>query len=166
MDEVSDFVKGQLGPWFVKPDACEKVFSGRVFNTEELQEWVIPAEMEWDHVVLVNYQVEVGLEYRVWIVEEKAVAVSAYNHKPQFEKDYLADNAKTFAEHAAKVYAPAQAFVMDVCFDAESVEGDIHQYHADAWRIVELNAFNCAGLYDANVTDIVRALDASIYLFQ
>jgi ATP-grasp domain, R2K clade family 3 len=89
-------------------------------------------------------------ECRRWIIRGVVVTASQYRLGAGVVYNAIVDtDAVSFGEEMAAQWAPAEAFVLDVCL------------HEDRWKIVEINVVNRAGLYAANIGKLVDALEAA-----
>ena len=93
---------------------------------------------------------EIGREWRFVIVERNVVAGSAYDPAGRTALPVALDaEAASFASSvAAKIPAPAAAYVLDVC----ECGGEL--------RLLELNPFGGADLYACDPGAVVDALSA------
>lgn len=142
--------------FFARPTKDSKVFSGQVFTQESWNEYVADcivnkvSENLTEHTkVLVAPLKQTQQEVRCWVVGGKVITASRYKlHNRVIYENY--DNESFYVDFAQKmvnVYQPADAFVIDVCLVDEQL------------KIVEINCFNCSGLYHANVQKMIEALE-------
>lgn len=143
-------------PVFIKPVQCTKRFVGQVITPEELAEWSMPedTESDWDGRVMISEAKNIGYEWRVWMVNGVAVAGSLYKvhgdlhtcGDPEF-------SVYKYCEEQDKRYRPADVYVMDICALTEE-----DRDKGGPYKIIEVNAFNSSGFYDANVRKIIESV--------
>ena len=140
--------KDEDDPWFVRPDDDLKSFAGGVmsrstFATRMADEPSGPPSSTTP--ILVARPKSFGHEWRLFIVDSGLVAWSCYTNGG---RDFaVPPEVETFAIRAARSWAPAPAFTLDVTIDG-----------AGSPRIIEANSINGSGFYFADVRSIVRAL--------
>jgi hypothetical protein len=157
-------VEPQVNPFFIRPVADSKAFTGFVIDWPYFENWrngEIRHAQKWpddlltgrilslDTEVMVCPNRKIYAEYRTWIVKGKVVAWSQYRVGTQ-TKRYRADvdqRILDFAAAKAQEYSPAPAFVLDV-FEAEG-----------GLFIGEINNLNAAGFYKANMGKLLMALE-------
>jgi len=147
-------VPKQSEPFFIRPVHDTKTFTGFVAEREEFAEWQREVFAD-DHsvlnggtCVLVAAPQEIYSEYRVYLVDGKAVTGSLYKRGGQLVTDSrVEDDIFRFAEQRAADWSPASAFVMDV---ARTPGGP---------RIVEAGCLNAAGYYKSDMAKVVMALE-------
>jgi hypothetical protein len=142
--------------YFVKPDQCTKRFIGQVMSPRDLAEWNPPADIaDWDGQVMVSNLHNLGDEFRVWIVDGRAVTGSAYIVNDRLSTYEITSDHEVakYAAHQASLYSPSRVFVMDVCGTPKEMVKDNGPY-----SIVEINSFNSSGFYAASVKLIIEAI--------
>lgn len=156
-------VKPQVNPFFIRPVADSKAFTGFVVDWPYFENWrngeirhaqKYPDDLLSGRILSLDTQVMVSPsrriynEYRTWIVKGKAVAWSQY--KLGTMQHYKADvdqRILDFAEQQAAIWSPAPAYVLDV-FETEQ-----------GLFIGEINNLNAAGFYKANMGKLIMALE-------
>ena len=142
------------GTIFLKPADGGKLLSGTTLEPgrslfdahySQHRRW---SEVPDDFRLLLAKAHSIFAEWRFVIAGEKVVARSKYKMGPVLESRLgapeAAENlAETLAKHA---WRPADVFVADI---AETEEG---------FRLLELNTFGTAGLYDCDLKAIVQAV--------
>ena len=139
-------------PLFLKPDDDLKRFSGGVMNYAEFDEWYSRLETGNDedavspetHVAYASPAAEMGPEFRVFLVEGRAVAASSYLPHGGLA---VPPEVVEYAEARANIWQPAPVFVLDVAYIAGEGESSL--------RVVEANCFNGSAFYRADVGAIV-----------
>lgn len=152
-------VPPQEQPFFIRPTLDSKSFTGEVMDWPSFVEWrdrvlkLTPEDnpmIKWDTEVLISSVKEIFAEYRIWIVDKKAVAWSQYKIGTRKLKNYIPDvdpRIREFAEKAAEIWSPHRAYVMDI-FETEN-----------GLFIGEVNNLNSAGFYAANMGKLIMALE-------
>jgi len=144
--------------FFVRPLHDTKSFTGKVVSRLEFDAWreeVLAGKgsssqytVEPPTLVLVCPPKVIHWEYRVWIMDGKAVTASSYKAGGNLMVTRVVNEAALrVAEEAAAVWAPARAFVIDI---AETPDG---------LKIIEVNNINSAGFYACNVGKLIEALE-------
>ena len=138
--------------FFIKPNTGNKEFAGTVADAKRFSGWIdtilSQAWIEKDFEVCVSPVQYVENEWRLPVVDGKIVDYSAYiqNRRLRPERKVL-DAVIDVAEEAIKRHNPAPAYVIDV----GQVGNDL--------KIVEYNGFNCAGMYQCDVENVVGAVN-------
>ncbi len=152
---IKDFLtqwRGGNGPFFIRGDDDEKHIVGHVTTRNEFEVDIVNRPtFDMDYKIVIAEPRKIYREFRCWCVDGQIVAASPYGKVSQnywLSKVTLGD-AIGFAAEAVKVYAPHRIFVIDVC-DSE-----------DGLAIVELNGFNSAGFYEANIPAIMDAVNST-----
>lgn len=143
---------------FVRPVSDSKVFTGAVYSKAKFLRWRADVyqnpgdglnSVALDTVVQTSVPKTIHAEYRYWIVDGKIATRSQYRLGGRLHCSAEVDpRIDLFANARVREWQPHQAFVIDVC----ETPGGL--------RIVEINTINAAGIYAANVRDLVQALEA------
>ena len=138
---------------FVRPDSPLKPFSGRVVDVASLTLAKLDHGFYFDDEslsVIAAPVKAIGREWRFVIVETNVVAGSAYDPAGRKSLPVALDaEAAHFASSvAAKIPAPAAAYVLDIC----ECGGEL--------RLLELNPVGGADLYACDPVAVVDALSA------
>ena len=129
---------------FVRPDDDLKSWTGRVMTPGELAHWLEASEKEMRSPrIAVSSPKIITAEWRVFIVDGRAIAASQYQPQPSA---WAPPEVEQFAELAASRWVPAPVVAMDIGL-AE-----------DGLKLIELNCFNGSSFYLADVGRIVRAV--------
>jgi hypothetical protein len=158
---------------FIRPIQDSKVFAGTVMDRDEFVEWqkkVCVLEEDYgtsltkDTLIQVCRPKKIYAEYRFWIVKGQIVTSSLYKRGDrviyssdvdQHVKSYVTSILRLTVRKdplyciAHVGWTPDEAFCIDVC---ETPEG---------MKVVEIGTINSCGLYAANITDLVLALENS-----
>ena len=152
-------VPEQINPFFIRPIHDSKAFTGEVTDWPTFTEWrdkvlsLTPEDnptITNDTEVLTSSVKEIYGEYRIWIVDGKAVAWSQYKVGRRKLKNYIPDvdeRIRNFAEKCAAIWSPHRAYVLDIF---ETPNGLF---------IGEVNNLNSAGFYAANMGKLIIALE-------
>jgi hypothetical protein len=145
------------GPAFVKPaDALRKLFDAGIYaNVRDIR---APRAVAPDTPVLVAEPVEWSAEFRCFILEGKAVAVSPYlsfgrpvwrPFAPGSQEAKASPSVLAFCDRllARKEVAFPPAFVMDVGLIEDR-----------GWAVVEFNPVWCSGVLGADPKQVLAAL--------
>ncbi|MCD8401297.1 ATP-grasp domain-containing protein [Tenacibaculum finnmarkense] len=140
---------------FIKPSIDAKVFTGKVFNESEWNDFVYNSLNDSQNQrVNKNTAIQIAEPYslikeaRIWIVDKKVVTSSYYRFHGGIEyEENVEDSGLEFAQSMAKLYTVADAYVMDIALTY------------DGWKIMEINCINSAGFYKGNVKKIIEALE-------
>jgi ATP-grasp domain, R2K clade family 3 len=160
----SDAVFGPFGraepmtdPFFIRPSADSKYFTGAVMSRRNLAEWqekVIGLGEDDGSGLRSNTEVlwcapkTIQRECRLWIIRGVVATASQYRIGDRVMYSSVVDSdAIIFGEEMAALWTPGEAFVLDVCL------------HQGQWKVVEINVLNAARLYAANVGKLIDALE-------
>ena len=156
---------------FIRPIQDSKVFAGTVMDKVEFEEWqkkVCVLEEDYgtsltkDTLIQVCRPKKIYAEYRFWIVKKKIATQSLYkrgdrviysadvdDHVKQYVHEILnmGGSITLEANPQFKGWLPDESFCIDVC---ETPDGMF---------VVEIGTINSCGLYAANMTDLVLALE-------
>jgi len=148
----------QEQPFFMRPVFDSKDFTGMVTDWEDYSNWremvskLTPedgATMSLDTTVMVGPVRKIAREFRTWVVAGKVVTASQYKLGRHKTYQPLVDQRVIdFAQAQAKIWSPAEAFVLDVF---ETPDGDLF--------IGEVNTLNCSGFYAADMVALVGAIE-------
>ncbi len=139
---------------FVRPEADSKAFAGAVLPFAKLVNWIEglqgdDLELTPECPVIAAVPVGIAQEHRLFVVHEKVVAASRYRSHHELDTAQGApQEVIDFAEVMARRFSPAEVFVMDVALSG------------GALYVIELNCFNGAGFYEANISSVVAAVSA------
>ncbi len=149
--------RGGFGEIFIRGNDDEKHIIGHKTTWKEFSNDIDnrPSISE-NYEIIVSDVKQIRREFRVFIVNGKAVAGSSYGgFNNKLDDGYIRSGAclaeaMYFAQFMAKRYSPHSIYVMDVC---DTPEGN---------KIVELNGFNSAGFYSADIPAIMDAVNKSL----
>ena len=136
---------------FVRPDSPLKPFSGRVLDVDSVSLKSLDHGFYYEDEtlpVIVAPIVDVGREWRFVVVKDRVVAGSGYDADTRSAAG-SSDQGGPFSlaeEIASSIVAPAPVYVLDIC------------QVGDGFRLMELNPFGGADLYDCDAVAIVAAI--------
>lgn len=139
------------GRLFLRPNDDLKKWTGSVMTFGEFQVWFAGFAGDLELPVNANSALqcappqEIAAEYRIFLVDGKAVAQSQY--RPD-ACAWVPPEVAAFAEECAAIWLPSPVTVMDIA----RVESGL--------KLIELNCFNGCGFYLADVRSIVRNVSA------
>ena len=155
--EAEQYLRGEKGDVFIRPDLDLKHFSGQVIDCIECANWLkdamsLPPEsgsyaMDPSMNVIIAEPVNIDAEWRYFIVDGKIVSGSMYRRgkqlykKRELDQEVLAE-AQTFADS----WLPAQCCVMDLALANDEV------------KVIEFNCINASGMYDNDTSLIFSKL--------
>jgi hypothetical protein len=134
--ERLDASLGRDGMLFVRPDAVDKSFAGKLVDAGSFEALLRPRTSDPTTMVLVAKPQEIQREWRLFVAHSEVITGSLYRVEGQ---THLAPGVpaevRQFAGQvlSATPWRPDPLFVMDVCETSEGL------------RIVELNSFSCSG---------------------
>jgi len=138
---------------FIRPDSGAKTFYGAVYPLDELD-----GELKLmggyagkpldEIIVVISSPKIISKEYRIVVIDKKAVAFSQYKNNNKLE---IKEGADTEAinlanEVASSEWQPDVAYTLDIC------KSDGKYY------LLEVNSFSCSGFYDCSPEPIVREI--------
>jgi hypothetical protein len=152
--------------FFARPTKDTKLFTGQMFthdswygyvdecveNRKKIRE-INGVEDEGflspDTKILVAPLKPIEQEVRCWVVNNKVVTASRYKIGERVVYQNYDDETfyTDFANEQVSKFRVADAFVIDVCLS----DGNL--------KVVEVNCFNCAGFYHANMVKMIEALE-------
>lgn len=139
---------------FIKPYKEAKIFTGKVFEKEEWEDFIIEVLASPKLSITKDSEIQVSepkitiKEARVWIVGGQIIEAVYYKFNGDFAFEAsVAAEGIAFAKEMIVLYNLEEAFVMDICLTS------------DGWKIVEINCINSSGFYtNTNVKSIIKAL--------
>jgi len=143
---------------FVRPDSGKKTFTGQVFTftpyniNEEMSFVGQNSSVQPESIVWVTPAKDIGREYRFWISNGKVVTWSEYQWNktavpPVSPTAAMIDLARTVAEYK---WQADLIYTVDIC------------EHEGEAKIIELNSFSCAGLYQCDAHKLLEIVSQDI----
>lgn len=140
-----------INEFFLRPLKDDKSFNGRITSLSDFKEWkknIVDNDLKPDTKILYSPLKIIGQEYRHFIIDKKVISSSRYKLGDKASTSNQVDNSIIeFAEKMAKIWQPAEAFVLDTY-----VSGD-------EMGIVEIGCICNAGFYEADVQKIIMTLN-------
>jgi hypothetical protein len=137
---------GREGRVFVRPDGCQKTFTGRVVGVEEFTAALAPARYDPETRVVIAEPQPITREWRLIIAEGVVIAAGQYlvHGKIVTEPGCPAAVSKFASEMLAAVpWRPDEIFMADVCASG----GDLY--------LLELNPFSSSAVYPCDYRAVV-----------
>lgn len=149
----------QPGPFFLRPVLDTKALAGTIMESwdefEAFRDGIArihddpEAKMRLTDVVVVAPLTSIEAEYRFFVIGGRIVTGSRYKHGDVVQSSSaVADEITSFAQQCADLWAPNDAFAMDIAVTPSGL------------RVIELNSANSAGFYACDLGCIVDAVEA------
>lgn len=128
---------------FIRPNSPNKPFTGQLFYKEHFKKDVekLTYGMDQSELVVVSYPHNIIAEYRGVILDGEVISMCRY--AGDFEGQDI--GIRNFTGLVAKMYQPDRLFVLDTCITKYGL-----------FKVLEINCFNCSGLYDCDREVIVN----------
>lgn len=151
---------------FIRPVSGNKCFTGQLIDEKLVPHLDSMFKCEPHELVIVASPKRISDEKRLVIVDSKVVAASSYSceNDERYELDAESHNSDTDIQEFITAYQHMKfggvdrynhiPYVMDICIEECGRFGGI----IEVQRIVEINSFNCSGLYKCNVDSVVEAI--------
>jgi len=134
--------------FFIRPVSDLKEFNGGVMSFKDIRSW--ESKINCHNLDLGSIPIVIGEafgishEWRLFLVDGKVSSGSQYRTYYVLNIDEnVPKNVISFAEAQAKVYSPADVFVMDIGKSNNNL------------YIIEIGCFNSAGFYGSDIEKIV-----------
>ncbi len=141
---------------FIKPYETAKLFTGKIFNESEWNDFVHENLLNPRTPLLTNESLmqasipqHIIKEARLWIIGNQIIEAVYYRFHGdiQFEASVSAEGIE-FAKEMISIFAVADSFVMDICLTL------------DGWKIVEINCINSAGFFpNVDIKNLIKSLN-------
>jgi len=134
--------------FFVKPNSGRKTFSGDAVHKDNI-DWFLQKVYEYDDTspetpVILSPTKKILTEVRLVIANQVPITYTTYGENvAEFDKV----NMLLFANLMAKKYNPSPAWTLDLAFTKEW-----------GWKVLEIGAFSCSGIYNCNTDVIAKVL--------
>lgn len=136
---------------FVRPNRDLKEFAGQLMTVGELRKWAARLSTLGDEGTLpISTEIVIATpktlhrEWRLFMVEGSYSSGSQYRTYDDLNiNPTVPEEVCDFAEKAADIWQPADAYVIDIC------------EHQGALKIIEINGFNSTGFYASDIKKIV-----------
>jgi hypothetical protein len=135
------------GRVFIRPDGCQKLFTGRVVDHDEFESALAPARYDPQTLVVIAAPRTIGREWRVVVAEGSIIVASQYLIQGALQ--VAAGCPRIVTDFVERVLAdvpwrPDPIFMLDVC----EAEGELY--------LLEINGFSCSALYECDYGAVVR----------
>lgn len=139
---------------FIRPQHDTKSLVGQVWIASEFNAWCQEAKSgkyagvnhETPIVVATPYGIEA--EWRLFVVDNQIISSSQYHKKGRLSKSLGApEDVLNFAQKVIAKWKPTEAYTLDICRSA----GNCY--------IMEVQGFNSAGHYAADIEKVARAVN-------
>jgi hypothetical protein len=141
---------------FVRPNNVTKVFGGQIVSLATLNKdlgMLKAYEPPGSTVIVIAEAKKIITEARFVVIGNKLITGSVYQIDRQPIEVAVTSQQTLVAEHLLKV-------LLDKGFESSSPWTlDICQLHSGEWKIVEVGALSCSGLYLCDTGKIVEALN-------
>ncbi len=144
--------------FFVRPVRDAKEFTGGVWSFEQLRRWnagLIRTDLGDEQLattpIVVAEPWGIACEWRLFIVDGRVSSASQYKVRGSLAMDAnVPRRVLEFGERMAAIFSPHRIFVLDVCESADNL------------YVLELGCVNSAGLYAADVKQIVSDISDTV----
>jgi len=139
---------------FIRPDSGFKTFTGNIFKKEtfktELEKIKNCYDVQPEEIVLLSSVKNIKKEWRVFVVENSIVTGSEYISDKKTSINKLPDNVIKYTQNVLNLvqWKPEPAFSIDICED-----------YSEKLYVLEINSFNCSGIYGANTDILVEEIN-------
>ena len=146
-------------PFFMRPVADTKAFTGEVTDWPSFVEWreriaalriTDAPTVTLDTQIMICRKKAIYSETRTWVIDQRVVTASGYKVgtlKRYTSPEQVDQRITDFAAECAAIWSPNRAYVLDVADTA------------DGLKIVEINNLNSAGWYRCDMQKLVMALE-------
>lgn len=142
---------------FVRPNSAKKIFTGQVFTKEniftEMQFLNQNSSVMPETIIWVGRAKAIEKEYRFWISDRKIAGYSEYS----FDKSPLCTKTEP-----SKIVMDMANQVADYSWQVDRIYTVDITEHLDVAKIVELNSFSCAGLYNCDGKKLLETVSLDI----
>ena len=142
---------GRDGQVFIRPDGCQKTFTGRVVGADEFDDALAPARYDPATRIVVAEPRPIARKWRLVIAEGTVVGASQYLVNGEIRTEPGCPGAvRAFAATmlAAVVWRPDEIFMADVCESG----GKLY--------LLELNGFSTSAIYPCDYRAVIAAASA------
>ena len=140
---------------FIRPSSGFKLFTGQTISCNNFErdfQRLGYNPVDADKIVILSYPKKIEKEWRVVVVNGKAITSSEYKVRGfPISSPTLAKDTKSvhgLAEEIAAIYSPEPIFCLDI--GIETVERGL--------KLIEINSFSCSGLYKCDKEKIVKSV--------
>lgn len=141
---------------FVRPSSPLKQFSGRILHSNKITPSLLDHGFYYNDLNLTTIVApikKISQEWRFVVVNKTVITGSAYtSNRLSIDRSLDADVLNYANEIAAKMEAPSDVYILDIC-NSE-----------DGLKLLELNPFSGADLYGCDYNIIVKTLSELVIL--
>lgn len=149
----------QEKPFFIRPIADDKTFTGQVMDWDQFSEVIENIKLgknspSFYHLtketeVIISSKKKIIEEYRVLCVNGKAITGSLYKRGTIGIRQNVDSDIKlfSFVDEMCSKWTPADVFIMDIAL----IDGH--------YAVMEMGCFNAAGLYKLDVQRIIMSIE-------
>lgn len=151
-------------PFFLRPCADDKVFTGCVYSYDEYATWrdkvlnlvkdTTTIDLNPDTQVVVAEPKHIVSEYRFVVVDGRVISGSMYKDKGVGIYKEVSKSETELLEYVNKIvstWTPSPVFVIDIAL------------HNGQYYVLEMGNFNSAGMYHCDIQKIVIAIEDYIH---
>lgn len=140
-------------PKFVKPSTDAKAFNGGILDVGvSLRDFILtmPRQDYWDkEIALISPLQDIHSEYRFFVYKDEVITGSRYIlNKIVDVSEVIPKDVYDAAERYAKLFHPDEVYTLDIALMSNG-----------EYKIVEYNAFNCSGVYLADLNKLFARLN-------
>lgn len=138
---------------FIRPSSGYKLFTGQTISFDDFErdfQALGYSEVDSHKIVILSYPKSIEKEWRVVIVNGKAITSSEYKVRgrpvssPTLPEDIEAVHG--LAERISEKWSPEPAFCLDIGLDRCD----------NTLKLIEINSFSCSGLYKCDKLKVVE----------
>lgn len=147
-DDEDGLFRAFGGQIFVRPNSGRKVFTGMVFFQDSYRSDLgLSLERLEDSTILLLAPAQIVTEeWRFFVTGGRVITGGKFHEKGELSiEDTVDKQAESLAELASTLYVPDPVFVIDI---GKTSYGD--------YKVIELNSFSCAGIYECNTDKLVK----------
>jgi hypothetical protein len=137
---------------FFRPDRGDKPYTGQVVNYTNLKEKINSIinnySIEPHELILFSSCKRIDKEIRYVVANDKVISGSIYSKKGEHYEEYCDDFEFPQMVVDSVKFAPDKVYILDVA------------YNRGEPKVLELNSFSCADLYDNDFETVIREVSA------
>lgn len=145
-------ILGRDAKLFIRPNRGDKSFKACVVDLQDFNQFYSQVENAHNELVVISSPKNIRGEWRFVVIDGEIVSSSLYIY--QGLRTELAATPTKAVNLANEIltcgYSPDKMFTIDVC---EDILGE--------YRVMELNSFNCAGLYACDLNKVIEEINRS-----
>jgi hypothetical protein len=134
---------------FIRPNRGDKIFTGQLVYKENFYKDIELFgfyDIEPRELCIVAEPYNIDSEWRFVVVDGEPISSSLYKENGVVGSRFGCDcSAYEFAASMAKLYSPDRVWILDIC-----------RTKGSQYKVLEIGAFSCAGLYACDRNNIVE----------